>query len=294
MRTAQLLAAAALVTFTSLPMLAQQAGASVQQDASAQAVVSASATASGNAAIAAYMLPVNGELVNKLDTKSAKVGDQIAVKTTEYFKSANGVEVPKGLRLLGSVTEVQAHGSDSADSHISIRFDRAELKGGKSVAIQSEIRALSPPVSAVAESDGTLGSVGVGGRTMGNGRGSMAGADPAGGSLGGVGGAQGTAGGALGGAANTTGRTAGSIDSAPSDAAQASGRLAGTATDAGGQLNAGVAGSGAVHATGIPGIMLAGRVSDPSSASGTLSASKKNVHLDSGTQKVIAIAADSH
>jgi hypothetical protein len=38
--------------------------------------------------------------------------------------------------------------------------------------------------------------------------------------------------------------------------------------------------------------MLAGRGSAASSASGTLSASKKNVHLDGGTQIVLGVAAD--
>jgi hypothetical protein len=51
----------------------------------------------------------------------------------------------------------------------------------------------------------------------------------------------------------------------------------------------GATGSLAAHATGIPGVMLAGDASG--SASGMLTASRKNIHLDSGTQMVMGVAA---
>ena len=272
--------AAAFVALSSLPVLAIRAGAFTQQDASAQAAGSASGSAS-----VVEMRPVKGELVNKLDAKSAKAGDQVVVRTTESVKTGNGIEIPKGSRLVGTVTEVQAYGSDSPNSHVGIRFDRVELKGGQSLTIHSEIRSLSLPVSAAAMDsmggDASLSSLG-GGNSMGCGRGSMAGGGPAGGGLGGVGGTAGAAGSTPGGVANTTGRTPGTMNSAADDTVQSTGRLAGSATDAGGKA----------HASGIPGIMLAGRDSGASSASGTLWASKKNVHLDGGTLIVLAVAAD--
>jgi hypothetical protein len=94
------------------------------------------------------------------------------------------------------------------------------------------------------------------------------------------------------GAASNAGRTAGTMNSAADDTTQATGRPAGSASEAAGTLSGGAAGSGTAHATGIPGVMLAGRGSAASSASGTLSASKKNVHLDGGTQIVLGVAAD--
>ena len=89
MKTIQLFAAA-LVTLSGLPMLGQQADSSAQT--------------AGSAAVPAEMRPVNGELVNKLDAKSAKAGDQVVVKTTESVKIADGMVIPKGSRLLGTVT----------------------------------------------------------------------------------------------------------------------------------------------------------------------------------------------
>ena len=60
--------------------------------------------------------------------------------------TADGTAIPKGTRLVGHLTQVQAHSKDSPDSVMAIVFDRAELKGGASLAIYSEIRSLTPPV----------------------------------------------------------------------------------------------------------------------------------------------------
>jgi hypothetical protein len=82
--------------------------------------------------------------------------------------------------------------------------------------------------------------------------------------------------------ANNTVSTSGHV------AGDAAGNVGGTVQGAGG-----VAGSAATnteaHATGIRGVMLAGDATG--TASGMLSASKQNVHLDSGTQMVVGIAA---
>jgi len=260
MKTIQLFAAA-LVTFSGLPVLALQADSSAQ--------------AAGSASVLAEMRPVNGELVNKLDAKSAKAGDQVVVKTTESVKIADGMVIPKGSRLLGTVTEAQAHGAESANSHVGVRFDRAELKGGQTLAIQSEIRSLSLPVSSAAMApmgnDASLGSMGGGAPMGGSSRGGMQG---------------GPGGGALGGPPNTVGRIPGNLDPSVNGTTQASGQVA----DAGSKVGAG----GVVHSTGVPGVMLSGRGSDASPASGTLWASKQNVHLDGGTQIVLGVAADAH
>ena len=98
--------------------------------------------------------------------------------------------------------------------------------------------------------------------------------------------AGGPAGGTLGGAANTAGRTTGTLDPAINGSAQSSGQVA--------EAGSRVSGGGVVHSTGVPGVMLAGRGSAASAASGTLWASKQNVHLDGGTQITLGVAADAH
>jgi hypothetical protein len=119
-----ILLAIAVVTISSLPFAshennaeAQEGSAQVNQSASAHAA-GTNANASASAAGAAEMRPVNAELVGKLDAKSAKTGDTVVAKTKEKVRTADGTEIPKGARLVGHVTDVQAHGSGHSDSHI--------------------------------------------------------------------------------------------------------------------------------------------------------------------------------
>jgi hypothetical protein len=226
------------------------------------------------------MRPVKGELVGKLDSKSARAGDTVVVKTKEKMKTADGVEIPKGSRLIGHVTQVEAHGHGHADSSVGLAFDRAELKGGRQIAIHSVIQSVAPPASAIASSafeddDALSAPIGGGVRAAGAGRAGS---------------------GLLGGAAGATTSAAGGLDSnlnrTTGGTLHATNGVAGEATSgvSGGlDETTGATGSLAAHATGIPGVMLAGSTSN--SLSGSLSEPGKNIHLDSGTQMVLGIAA---
>lgn len=304
MKLVTLLSTGALA-FASLPLAAQQADASVAQSASATTTsVStnqsanaaaqagpASAQASGSSSDYAQMRPVNTTLVGKLDSKSAKAGDAVVVKTTQKLKTAEGLMIPKGSRLIGHVASVQAHGSGHPDSALSLVFDRAELKGGQSLAIRSMIETVAPPAGAIAasefDSDSSMAMPAP-----------MAGV-PSGGSgrLGGglVGGSLGAASSMTGGAGSNlgavTGGAASSLGSTTSATLQTTTGLAGRAGNGiAGGLDATTAttGSLATHATRIPGVMLAGDASG--SASGTLTAARKNIHLDSGTQIMMSLS----
>lgn len=279
------LIAVALVILSSIPLMAQQAGATTQQSTSATAAgTHVNESTSGTAMATEEMRPVNGELVGKLDSKSAKTGDRVVVKTTERVQTANGAVIPKGSRLVGHITEVQPHGSGHPDSQMGIEFDRAELKGGQNLAIHSVIQSVSAPASAIAASSMDDDAMGAPMAPMGGG--AMAGGGRADGGMLGR-----TAGGALGGAASSAGQLGAGMDSAAGGAARATGNVAGDAT-AGARNGvhgaADAAGTLGAHATGIPGVMLEGGAAG--AASGTLSAAKRNVHLDSGTQMVLAIA----
>ncbi len=281
-----LLLAIAIVTLSSLPFAshfnnaeAQESSAQVNQSASASAHAgNAQANASASASGAAEMRPVNAELVGKLDAKSAKTGDAVVAKTKEKIRTADGTEIPKGTRLVGHVTEVQAHGSGHSDSHMSIAFDRAELKGGQSIVIHSVIQSIAPPASAAAgmdmASDDAFSTPAAGG-SMG---GAVRGGGHAGSGL--VGGAVGSAGGVTSSVTPTAGgmvrNTSAVAGNATTEAARGV-HGAATSTEAVG-----------AHATAIPGLTLAGDASG--STSGTLSAADRNVHLDSGSQLVLGVA----
>ena len=320
MRTAKLLAASAFA-LASLPLLmAQQVDATAQQNASAsaagihsaqsanagasanmnhgQADVGASSNASGSARAqggsasasssttavsSADLRPVKGELEGKLDSKTAKAGDAVVLKTNQKIKTADGLVIPKGSRLIGHVTEVQAHSKEQAESRVGLEFDRVELRGGHAMAIHSMIESVSPSPAAMAaasmENEDAFNAP-MGGGAAGGG---MAG----GGRLGG-----GLVGGAAGGAAMTAGQVGSGLGATTGSAVGATSNVGGTAaSDLGRGVHGAVSESGFVgtRATGIQGVMLTGNAA--SSTSGTLSAANRNVHLDSGTQMVVGIAA---
>jgi hypothetical protein len=75
------------------------------------------------------VIPV--QLTKTVDAKKAKVGDEVMAKVTEDLKSNSGeVVVPKDTKMVGRVTEVQAHSKEQKESELAIAFDHAILKSG--------------------------------------------------------------------------------------------------------------------------------------------------------------------
>lgn len=320
----------AAVVVSSFPVVAQQADANVQQSSSVTApgsqtsqsananasasrhganaqaagaagnssavggLGSASGNANGSAMGAADMRLVSGQLEGKLDSKTAKVGDPVIVKTTDKARTADGTVIPKGSRLIGHVTQVQAHGKGNQDSQLGLAFDRAELKNGQSMAIHSVIESVSPSAAAAnmaAAGDDDLFASGpaIGGAPAIGGGGRSSGGLVDGGSHGLVGGTGSLAGGTTNAVGSVTGNAGGRVGSTAGGALNATGSTAMSAGN--GALRGAAAGAGSLgaHATGIPGVMLGGDASG--AASGMLSASRKNVHLDSGTQMVLGVTS---
>jgi len=315
MRLDRISEALVLVMLASLPALAQQAGATANENGTATAsgkqlsnsasagstanARSGSVQASGStnaAAAGAEMRPVNGELQSKLDAKSAKVGDEVVVKTTQSATTADGTVIPKGSRLVGHVTTVVAHSKESANSQLGIAFDRAELKGGQSLPLHSEIRSLTAPASVATagtmQSDDSFGNGGMGGGRVSGGAmggGAMSAGRSGGGGLLGGGGTIGAIGNSAGAVGSSAGGMANSSIHAPGNVAgDVAGNVSGTVQGAGGVATNAAANTQA-RTTGVQGVMLAGDATG--TASGMLSASKQNVHLDSGTQMVLGVAA---
>ncbi len=166
--------AVAIATLTSIPLLAQDAGASAQPSAAATAAgaqtdESASASsATGPRQAAGYgdqasshaweMSSITGELDGKLDSKTAKPGDRVVLKTIEKVQTSDGTMIPKGSRLIGHVTQVQAYSKEQGAALLGIAFDRVEMKNGQNVAMYMLIRGVSP-----SPSPSTMNSVGSGG-----------------------------------------------------------------------------------------------------------------------------------
>ena len=333
-----LVATAAALSLASLPLMAQSVNASTsaQQDASASAAGmhanqsadsgananverghasangsaagsanaegrhgSADAAGYGSAAGSAQMRPVTGELQGKLDSKTAKVGEPVVLRTTQKTKTADGVVIPKGSRLLGHVTEVQAHQRGHEQSSMGLAFDRAELKNGQSFAIHSVIESVGPSAAelqaaSMANEDAFAGPAGGG---MAAGGGAIGGGGAAvgrsgGGLLGGGGGVVGGATSAVGGAGSSVASSTGGALHAGDNAIDATGNLAGNAAanvGRGVSGSAGAVGSLGAHATSVPGVLLDSNAA--AGASGVFTAARQNIHFDSGTQMVLGVAA---
>jgi hypothetical protein len=253
-----------LFALASFPLWAQQAppadrpnSPATQQNPTEAAPPTSSSSAS-TAAATAEMSPVNGELVSKLDSKTAKNGDSVVVQTKKAIKTPDGTEIPKGSKVIGHVMAVRPSQSGQ-NSQMALVFDRVELKGGKAMPVHSQIQSISPPA-------GTAAASGSPGPSAPNG---ASGAGGAGGAAQPSAGAAPTAGGA-----------------GPASAANG-GPAPGTLVGQNGAI--------AIRTTSIPGVLVANNApgqQDPrmADASSILLGARGDIALDGGTLIVVGIA----
>jgi hypothetical protein len=223
-------------------------------------------TANSPEAANPQLRPVTGELENKLDTKDAKNGDSIVVKTTQVATIGNGVEIPQGSEIKGHIIDVAPKGQDGDNGRVTIQFDQAQLKNGQNLSIRSVIQSIAPPGTAT-----ETGATGGPSTTTPSVTGGGAGTAEATGAPG----------------ASTPGNASSSPGATPSEAnpgAPPTGApVPGTVVATKGNL--------AIKTTAIPGVLLIGDVNGRpfSNASGALLGAKQDVHLDNGTVMVVAI-----
>jgi len=141
MKTARFFAMAFLAA-ASIPLMAQQVSA---PDSQKEVYTTQGPMGFGDASASHSweMSSVTGELEGKLDSRTARVGDRVVLKTTEKVLTADGTVIPRGTRLVGHITQVQPRDSAHAVSQIGIAFDRAEMKNEKSIAIYTLIRGVT-------------------------------------------------------------------------------------------------------------------------------------------------------
>ncbi len=256
-----------LFALTSFPLLAQQPPPASQPNRPTQQNPPGAETASPNSqaspeAPAVELSSVNGELVSKLDSKTAKTGDSVVLQTKASVKTADGTEIPKGSKLVGHVLDAKASGAGE-NSQVALQFDHIELKSGQSVPIQSQIQSIAP----------------AGGAAPASPSGAMSG-PPAGGSSN----------------PGTSGTNAGSAASGvPQNTSAGSGAAAENTAPAAGTVVART-GNIAIATTSVPGVLLANNTpgqQDPrmAQASSILLGAKQDIHLDGGTQMVLGVAA---
>lgn len=262
--------ATALFALASFPLLAQQSTPATPPDSpAAQQNPPSAAPAQPNSpaatqatAVPVEFRPVNAELVSKLDSKTAKTGDNVVAQTTSSVKTADGTEIPKGSKLMGHVIAAQPSASGT-NSQVALLFDHVEIKGGQSLAVHSQIQSISP----------------------------SGGAEPAGAASGGAMSAPQT-----GSSANPSATGANAAARGAQEPQGANGNpAAGAGLPAAGTVVA-TNGNIAIRTTAIPGVLLANNApgqQDPrmAQASSILLGAKRDIQLDGGTQMVVGVSA---
>ncbi len=290
---------------------------------------SATAQAGRTTASAEQATNVSAQLTKSIDSKHAKVGDEVIAKTTQKATLADGTKLPKGSRLIGHVTEVHAKSRAQHDGQLAFSFDHALLRNGREVPIHALMESVAAPVPPAISDDamgeGNMGAgpvmAGGGGATRGAGGGGLLG-----GGGGGIGGAAAPVGGALRGAGNATGNLAGNtasgLNAAGNGAVNSTASL-GRNTAA---LNGAAGGNSALSGETVPvgnlsGVSFtnlnaasaAGQLMSTSSANGSANASRhgvtgsagaqnatlfkahgKNVDLAGGSQITMSVSPESH
>lgn len=86
---------------------------------------------------AKQMVPAEAMLLETIDARKAKPGQQIKATLSDKVQLRNGPELPRGTQLIGTVAadDMQASGA----SRLALRFTQAELKDGKVIPIKATI-----------------------------------------------------------------------------------------------------------------------------------------------------------
>lgn len=92
---------------------------------------------------AAQMVPAQAQLAQNLDTKKLQPGEQFKAVLQGKVRLKDGVELPRGTALMGTVATENA--PLGAKSELALRFTQADLKNGQTIPIEATIVGVAPP-----------------------------------------------------------------------------------------------------------------------------------------------------
>jgi hypothetical protein len=226
---------------------------------------------------------VSAELTKRIDTRNAKVGDQLLAKTTSDTRLSDGTRLPKGTKLVGQVTDVHAKSGADKTSHLAFSLNQAVLRDGREIRLHATLTSLAAPSAPAAASmdDDMAGSGMAGGGASAGGRASG-------------GGLIGSAGRTTGGVVNSG---AGVADAAPGGVAATRGGVLRSAADTGADGVRPVAGIGTnanaarldhVPVANLPGVTFSSAAA--ANVTGSLDVTGRNITLESGTQLTLNVS----
>ncbi len=100
-------------------------------------------------------------LAKALDVKKAKIGDKVEARTTTEAIFPGFIELPRGTRIQGHVSNVKTKSKGSPGSMVELVFDRALTSDGRELPLQATLQAVGRPlVKAPAAMDNLIVSPG--------------------------------------------------------------------------------------------------------------------------------------
>jgi hypothetical protein len=113
----------------------------VNPQTSDQSATSSASPAAGSAA--EQMVPAQAVLAQDIDSRSARPGEPFKATLSSTIHLKNGVELPRGTALVGTVATGNA--PEGAKALLALRFTQADLKSGKTIPIEATIVGVAPP-----------------------------------------------------------------------------------------------------------------------------------------------------
>jgi hypothetical protein len=108
-------------------------------------------------------------LVKGIDSKRLKEGDTVVCQTVAPLHAGNGMLIPSGSKVTGHVTQAMARSKGSADSTLTIVFDKVEVAKGKELPMKGTLQAVGPSLGDTGPDMGAGGSNVIGGNDKGGG-----------------------------------------------------------------------------------------------------------------------------
>ena len=87
---------------------------------------------------------VNARLDHTISSGTATDGQIVAVKLDRPVKTVDGVDLPRGTQLEGTITHVQAS-ANGGPASVSLVFNKAQLKDGKQIPVKVTLLGAYPP-----------------------------------------------------------------------------------------------------------------------------------------------------
>jgi hypothetical protein len=91
---------------------------------------------------------LNAVLSDTVDARKSRPGDTVKAKSSEDLKVAGNIVIPRGAKLFGHITQVQAAAKAGDPARLGFVFDRAELKDRRTITLRTSFYALAAPEGA--------------------------------------------------------------------------------------------------------------------------------------------------